>query len=197
MEGAETACGQQAQNGGVAAPRFAVILGGPGGSACRIVAPSRLLRVWSLLQVTHEQIDQAALPPEGVLRVQRQLKAIRRELENAVSPSLAAELRRIAPLRDEALSVAALRIECAVLTSWTASLTMQMLSTFVAAHDRLSRQWASAAADQGEDVRPSGPAAPAQTPRPRPAPDRHSPPEATGEREERTHQPLDRPRLGG
>jgi len=128
-----------------AARRFAVILGKPAdGSACRIEAPDRLLRVWSLLQATHKQIDRAALPPEDMPRLQRQLEAIRRELENTVSPSLAAELRRIAPPWDEAPSAAGLRIECAALTSWTSSLTMQMLSTLEAARKRPSRQSAAA-----------------------------------------------------
>jgi hypothetical protein len=72
--------------------------------------------------------------------LQRQLQEIRRELENTVSPALATELRRIAPPREEAPSAAGLRIECAVLTSWTSSLTMQMLSTLAAARKRLSRQ---------------------------------------------------------
>ena len=40
-------------------------------------------------------------------RLQRQLQAIRRELENTVSPPLAAELRRILPPRDEAPSAGA------------------------------------------------------------------------------------------
>jgi Bacterial proteasome activator len=121
--------------------RFAVVVGEPAGdSACRIEAPGRLLRVWSLLQATHDQIEHAALPPEGMPRLQRQLQAIRRELENTVSPPLAAELRRIAPPRDEAPSVAGLRIECAVLASWTGSLTMQMLGTLEAASKRLSRR---------------------------------------------------------
>ncbi len=121
-------------------PRFAVVVGEPaGGSACRVEAPGQLLRVWSLLQATYEQIDRAAPPPEGMPRLQRQLQAIRRELENTVSPPLAAELRRIAPPGDEAPSAAGLRIECAVLTSWAGSLTMEMLSTLEAAGQRLAK----------------------------------------------------------
>ena len=141
MQRPDAESGQQAENDAAAPERFAVIVGEPAGdAACRIQAPGRLLRVWSLLQATHEQIDRAALPPEGMARVQRQLQAIRRELESTVSPSLAAELRRIAPPRDEAPSAAGLRIECAVLTSWTSSLTMQMLSTLLVARNRLPRQ---------------------------------------------------------
>jgi proteasome activator-like protein len=141
MERPNAPSGQQAESDVTAPVRFAVIVGEPAGdSACRIEAPGRLLRVWSLLQATYEEIDHAALPPAGTPRLQRQLREIRRELENTVSPSLAAELRRIAPPREEAPSAAGLRIECAMLTSWAGSLTMQMLGTLAAARERLSRQ---------------------------------------------------------
>jgi hypothetical protein len=102
-----------------------------------------LLRVWSLLQATHEQLDRYALPPEELPLLQRQLQSIRRELADMVSPPLAAELQRIAPPWDEAPSAAGLRIECAALTSWAGSLTMDMLSTLEAAGRRLARQSAA------------------------------------------------------
>ena len=128
------------------ARRFAVVVGtdADGSSACRIEAPGRLLRVQSLLHSIYEQIDRAGLPPEGMPRLQRQLRAIRRELEDTVSPPLAAELRRILPSRDEAPSAGALRIECTVLLSWADSLTMQMLSTLEAARKRQARPLAAA-----------------------------------------------------
>lgn len=87
-----------------------------------------------------------AVPPEGMPRLHRQLQEIRRELENTVSPSLVAELRRIAPPNDhdQAPSATALRIECAVLTSWTGSLSMQMLTTLAAPRKRLSHPAATA-----------------------------------------------------
>ena len=118
--------------------RFVVIVGEPadGGSAFRIEDPARLLRVWSLLQATLEQLEGTTLPPEGMPGLQRQLQAIRRELERAVSPPLAAELRRIVPSRDAAPSAGALRIECAALASWVGSLVLQMLAVFVAARER-------------------------------------------------------------
>ena len=77
-------------------------------------------------------------------RLQRQLQAIRRELEDTVSPPLAAELRRILPSQDEAPSAGALRIECTVLLSWADSLTMQMLSTLEAARKHQARPPAAA-----------------------------------------------------
>jgi proteasome activator-like protein len=146
MDRSGAASGQQADSD-AAAPglRFAVNVGRPAdGSARRVEAPARLVRVWSLLEATLEEIGQAPLPPEAMSRLQRQLQEIRRELETTVSPELAGELRRIAQTRDEAPSAAGLRIECAVLTSWTGSLTIQMLSVLAAAKERLSRQLAEA-----------------------------------------------------
>ena len=70
--------------------------------------------------------------------LQRQLQAIRREVERAVSPPLAAELQRIVPSRDAAPSAGALPIECAAPSGWVGSLVMQMLGIFVAAPERLA-----------------------------------------------------------
>lgn len=146
MERPDAASGQQGRNDGAGqVRRFAVIVGQPAGdSACLIEAPGRLLRIWSLLEATQEQIDQAALPPEVIPRLQRQLQEIRRELDSTVSPALAAELRRTAPPWEEAPSAAGLRIECAVLTSWAGSLTIQMLSALTAARMPRPRQPAAA-----------------------------------------------------
>jgi hypothetical protein len=127
-------------------PRFAVIVGEPadGSSACRVQQPCRLLRVWSLLRATYEQVDRTALPPEGMPPLQRQLQMIRHDLEQAVSPPLAAELRRILPAQDAAPSAGALRIECAVLLSWTSSLVIQMLGVLAAEGERLPSPSAAA-----------------------------------------------------
>jgi hypothetical protein len=147
MDRHDAAAGRQAEND-VAVPvrRFAVAVGegADRDSAYRIEAPGRLLRVRSLLNSTYEQIDRAGLPPEGMPRLQRQLQAIRRELEDTVSAPLAAELRRILPPQDETPSAGALRIECTVLLSWTDSLTMQMLSTLEAARERQAQPPAAA-----------------------------------------------------
>ena len=132
--------------------RFVVIVGEPadGGSAFRIEDPARLLRVWLLLQATFEQLEGTTLPPEGMPGLLRQLQVIRRELEQAVSAPLAAELRRILPPRDAGPSAGELRIECAVLASWVSSLVMRMLAVFVAARDR-SEQAAMAASIAGAE----------------------------------------------
>ena len=119
-------------------PRIVVIVGDPadGGSASPVENPARLLRVWSLLRATREQLDSATLPPGGRPGLQRQLQSIRRELERALSPPLVAELRRIVPSHDATPSAGALRIESAVLESWVGSLVVQMLGVVVAAPER-------------------------------------------------------------
>jgi Bacterial proteasome activator len=131
--------------------RFVVSVGEPAdvGSACRIEEPDRLLRIWSMLQAICEQLDSATLPPEGIPGLQRQLRAIRRELDRAVSPPLAAELRRILPAHETAPSAGALRIECAVLLSWVGSLVVQMLTSFGAAYERLEHPQAPDSAARG------------------------------------------------
>jgi len=138
MEKPAAISGRQAEDGIAVPARLAVIIGKPAddGSACRIEAPDRLLRVWSLLQATYEQSDWAALPPGSVPALQRQLQAIRRELEQAVPPPLAAELRRILLAQDAAPSVVGLRIECAVLLSWSGSLVSEILHTLAVASER-------------------------------------------------------------
>jgi hypothetical protein len=142
MEAAEVT-NRQPGNDEAATParRFVVVVGerADSGSAFRVEEPDRLLRVWSLLQATSEQLDSAALPPEGIPGLQRQLQAIRGELEGALSPPLAAELGRILPSHDPVPSSGALRIECAVLLSWVGSLVVQTMATLAAAHERLQQ----------------------------------------------------------
>jgi hypothetical protein len=141
METVQGTISQSRDQDVAAAPlrRYVVIVGGPsdGGSAAyRIEDPARLLRVYSQLQATFEQLKGATLPPEGMPGLQRQLEVIRRETDRAVSPALVAELRRILPSHDPAPSAGALRIEFAVLVSWVASLIMQMLAAIAAARER-------------------------------------------------------------
>jgi hypothetical protein len=118
--------------------RFVVIVGetADGGAASRIEDPARLLRLWSLLRAMLEQLETSAPPPEETPGLQRQLQAIRSEVERAVSAPLAAELRQILPPRDAALSTGALRIECAALASWVASLVVRMLAVLAAVREQ-------------------------------------------------------------
>ena len=76
--------------------------------------------------------------------LQRQFQVIHRELERAVSPSLAAELRRILPSGAAGPGIGALRIEYAVLLSWSGSLMVEMLRALAAAHERLPQPSAAA-----------------------------------------------------
>jgi Protein of unknown function (DUF2587) len=154
MEAAETTTTRPGDDEAATPVRhLVVIVGEPadGGPAFRIEDPARLLRVWSLLQATLEQLDRTTLPPEGMPRLQRQLHTVRREFERAVSPPLAAEFRRILPPHDAAPSAVALRIECSMLASWVDSLVVQMLAVFMAARER-SQQAGVAAVGAAEDT---------------------------------------------
>jgi len=105
--------------------RFIVIVGDAahGDAALRIEDPALLLRLWSLLQATSDQLDSATLSPE----------VIRRELERAVSRTLDAELRRVLPSHDAIPGAGALRIECAMLVSWVGSLVVRLLGAIATA----------------------------------------------------------------
>jgi len=148
MEAAEAACRQPGDDqGATAVRRFIVIVGesAGGGSASRIEDPARLLRVWSLLQATSEQLEGATLAPEEMPGLQRQLQAVRRELELSVSAPLAAELQRLLPSHDPAPSAGALRIEYAALMNWAGNLVMRMFAVlYPHAGVRIQRSWPAA-----------------------------------------------------
>lgn len=140
METAEVTGGQPVDDGNAGPLRqFIVMVSEPadGDSAFRVEEPARLLRLWSMLRATSKEVDRGTLPPEGIPALQRQLQAIRGELEQAVSPPLAAELRRILPSHDAVPDAGTLRIECAILFSWAESLVVQTLTALVAAKERL------------------------------------------------------------
>jgi hypothetical protein len=86
-----------------------------------------------LLQATLDELEGTTLPPEGMPGLQRQLQAVRRELDRAVSPPMAAELRRILPPQDARPSASMVRTECAALATWVSGLVRQMLAVSVAA----------------------------------------------------------------
>jgi hypothetical protein len=142
METAEVTSAAPADDEGASRlRRFIVIVGDTthGGAALRIEDPALLLRLWLLLHATSDQLDSATLSSEGMPGVQRQLEAIRRELDRAVSPPLGAELRRVLPSHDAEPGAGALRIECAVLVSWVGSLVVQMLGALAVAQERSQR----------------------------------------------------------
>jgi hypothetical protein len=69
------------------APRLAIVLNGHSGSrpACRVEAPDRVLRMWTLLNTADDELHQAKLPPGAATRLERQLRAVTTELERSVS----------------------------------------------------------------------------------------------------------------
>ena len=108
--------------------RFVVLVGRADGDACRIEAPDRLLRLWSLLCATSAEMHSSSLPAQAIPGLRSQLRTIRAELEDCVSPPLIAELRHAVPPTAALLSADELRTECAALLGWTGSLTVQMVS---------------------------------------------------------------------
>jgi hypothetical protein len=111
-------------------PRLAVIIGGQSGqvSECRVGDPARVLRAWSMLNASDEELHQVSLPPEAEARLERQLHALTAELERSLSPALTAELQRLVRLSSsEAPTAAELRVEYAGLLGWTGGVIIAML----------------------------------------------------------------------
>jgi hypothetical protein len=121
---------QQPAGDHAAAPRLAIALGSRGGSrsADRVEAPDRVLRMWSLLNTTDEELHQVTLPAGAQARLGRQLETITAELERSVSPVLAGELRRLAGQGGTVpLTLAELRVRHAGLLGWASGLVIAML----------------------------------------------------------------------
>jgi Protein of unknown function (DUF2587) len=112
-------------------PCLAVVVGwgDDAGQVFRVDAPDRVLRVWALLGNAADDLRQAALPPEVIARLGRQLDAAVAELETSLSPALAGELHRlIDPGKNGEPSAGELRVEYATVLAWTASLLTEVLS---------------------------------------------------------------------
>jgi hypothetical protein len=58
---------------GEAAPRVAIVLNRHSGSppACRVEAPDRVPRMWTLLNTADDELHQAKLPPGAATRLER------------------------------------------------------------------------------------------------------------------------------
>ncbi len=139
MDTAEDMSGQPTEDvTGAPVQGFVVVVANPasGSLVFRVEDPPRLLRVWSLLQATMDELASATLPPQETAALQRQFQVVREELDRAVSPPLAAELQRTLPPYDGEMSADALRVECAALGSWVGGLVLQMLAVFTAVRDR-------------------------------------------------------------
>lgn len=123
-----------------AAPRLAIVVNGHSGPppGCRVEAPDRVLRMWTLLNTADDELHQAKLPPGAATRLERQLRAVTTELERSVSPVLADELHHLigqgqnaSPTLDE------LRVDYASVLGWTGGLVIAMLDQLAL---NLSRQ---------------------------------------------------------
>jgi hypothetical protein len=134
--------GKQPGGQAVMAPRLAVVLGRSADASriCRVEAPSRVLRIWALLNDADKELHQVSLPPAAAPRLQQQLDALTGELEQSVSPALASELQHLiregqagAPTSDE------LRVEYASLLGWTGGLVIGMLSQIEVASEKVAR----------------------------------------------------------
>jgi Protein of unknown function (DUF2587) len=111
--------------------RLAVIIGGEPGqiSECRIDDPGQVMRAWSMLNASNQELHQVSLPAEAESRLGRQLQALAAELERSLSPALTAELERLLrPGRPEEMTPAELRVEYAAVLGWTGGLIVAILT---------------------------------------------------------------------
>jgi len=157
MTGGEAAW-PRGQRGAKAAvpPCLAVVVGwgDDAGQVFRVDAPDRVLRIWALLGNAADDLRQAALPPEVIARLGRQLDAAVAELETSLSPALAGELHRlIAPGKNGELSADELRVEYATVLAWTASLLTEVLSQIDDAAARTGRRGRTYASNQRRPAR--------------------------------------------
>jgi Protein of unknown function (DUF2587) len=112
------------------APRIVVDVGPATGTApaYRVESPDLLLRLWGLLNAAREELRPQDLPPQSLARVQDLLTTVEADLERAVSPALAAELRHVLGTRPPSTDVASVRIEYAALLGWLGGLVIEMFS---------------------------------------------------------------------
>jgi hypothetical protein len=131
------------------APRIVVAVGPVTGAetAFRVESPDLLLRLWGLLNAAGEDLRPQDLPPQSLARVQELLTAVEADVERAVSPALAAELRHLLGARPPGTDSASVRIEYASLLGWLGGLVIEMLGQLEAgaqAHRVTARKSGSA-----------------------------------------------------
>jgi Protein of unknown function (DUF2587) len=136
---------------GERAPRLVIALDRQttGRGACRVEAPARMLRMWTVLNAANDELHQAAPTPGALRRLRRSLQVIRTELERSVSAPLADELSNLLPPQETWPSIDELRIECAGLLGWTAGLALGML-------DRVQAAAVASAPASAAGARPDG-----------------------------------------
>jgi hypothetical protein len=127
---AMTTAHEQAGNRVASAPSLVIALDrlGTGRGACRVEAPARVLRMWTVLTATDRELRQLpVLSPAALPRLHRSLQVVRTELTRSVSAPLAAELCDLLPPQPASPSMDELRIECASLLGWTGGLVLEIL----------------------------------------------------------------------
>jgi Protein of unknown function (DUF2587) len=117
--------------------------------ACRVEAPARVLRMWTVLYAANNELHQAAPTPGALLRLHRSLQVIRTELERSLSAPLAGELSNLLPPPATSPTIDELRVECAGLLGWIAGLAAGML-------DRVEAAAMASARASGAGARPDG-----------------------------------------
>jgi Protein of unknown function (DUF2587) len=108
-----------------------VIIGGEPGqtSECRIDDPDQVMRAWSMLNASNQELHQVSLPTGAEPRLGRQLQALAAEVGRSPSPALTSELQRLLrPSRAEDLTPAELRVEYAGVLGWTGGLIVAILA---------------------------------------------------------------------
>jgi hypothetical protein len=125
-----TATKQERNAETLASARLVVLLGGPAGRPddCRVEDPGRVLRMYALLSTLNEELHEVTLPPRALPDLQRQLDAVRSELEQSVSGALARELRRLTSAGPGQKCADELRVECVSLLGWAGGLVVAMLN---------------------------------------------------------------------
>ena len=107
---------------------------GTGCGACRVEAPGRVLRMWTVLTATDHELHQPPAPsPDALPRLRRSLQVVRTELTRSVSVPLAAELSGLLPPQPASPGMDELRVECASLLGWTGGLVAEILKQVQAA----------------------------------------------------------------
>ena len=127
---AMTMAHEQAGNRVTSAPPLVIALDrlGTGRGACRVEAPARVLRMWTVLTATDHELHQPpVLSSDALPRLHRSLQVVRTELTRSVSAPIAAELSDLLPPLPASPGMDELRIECASLLGWTGGLVLEIL----------------------------------------------------------------------
>ena len=88
--------------------------------------PQRVLRLWEMLIGAGGELKLETLPPQALARIHQLVKAVTAELQDSVSPALAAELHHLIDGCEAQPSASEVRIEYASLLGWLGGLVTGM-----------------------------------------------------------------------